>query len=556
MNASDPLFSKNTNAALGPDQVHLTYINASTIVVSWATGEGLIVAGPPNTTYANSLAAASLVQFGTSAQALTMNATGFTTNYTQIYTTLANGLPNNNYSSPLFHHVPLTNLMPLTTYFYKAGDPQLGQTAVLNFTTPPAVGSYPFNMGVVADVGQTVNSSMTIQRLADSKPQAFLFVGDWVYADTWLSNGTVAYTHTATAETQIPAFSPSTGNRGTYQPRWDLPMRWLQKVLFAQVPGLINHGNHEIEPQYNTSYGCGLNGCGLANAQGIPNTQFQSYFSRFPVALAAQQSAAPAPGFYYSQNIGPAHVVSLSNYADFSQGSAQYKWLQQDLASFNRTLTPWLIAHWHAPWYSTYTSHYKEAECMRQSMEGLLYNAGVDVTFLGHLHAYERTNPVYNYTVNQCGTVHVTMGDGGNIEGLYKTFVDEPGACPANSTNATRVSIPTYQPGGYCPSFTYNQSNPSQGFCPNQGERPAWVAFRQPAFGHGNLNIINSTHALWTFNRNLDPATTIADQVYIIRDNTCANKQAPKAVGVPTASLAAPVLTAGAPPAGVAATGK
>ncbi len=27
---------------------------------------------------------------------------------------------------------------------------------------------------------------------------------------------------------------------------------------------------------------------------------------------------------------------------------------------------------------------------------------------------------VQNFTVNECGAVHITMGDGGNIEGLCK----------------------------------------------------------------------------------------------------------------------------------------
>jgi hypothetical protein len=40
----------------------------------------------------------------------------------------------------------------------------------------------------------------------------------------------------------------------------------------------------------------------------------------------------------------------------------------------------------------------------------------------GHVHAYERTFPVYNYTVNKCGTVHITIGDGGNSEGI--SFLD------------------------------------------------------------------------------------------------------------------------------------
>lgn len=36
----------------------------------------------------------------------------------------------------------------------------------------------------------------------------------------------------------------------------------------------------------------------------------------------------------------------------------------------------------------------------------------------GHVHSYERTAPVYNYTVNPCGAVHITIGDGGNSEGI------------------------------------------------------------------------------------------------------------------------------------------
>ncbi len=47
---------------------------------------------------------------------------------------------------------------------------------------------------------------------------------------------------------------------------------------------------------------------------------------------------------------------------------------------------------------------------MRQSYEPLLYKYGVDVSFLGHVHGYERTNPVYNYTVDECGPVHITIG--------------------------------------------------------------------------------------------------------------------------------------------------
>ena len=63
----------------------------------------------------------------------------------------------------------------------------------------------------------------------------------------------------------------------------------------------------------------------------------------------------------------------------------QYKWLQRDLANVDRSKTPWLVATWHPPWYSSYKAHYREVECMRVAMEELLYSYGVDIVFNGHV---------------------------------------------------------------------------------------------------------------------------------------------------------------------------
>jgi hypothetical protein len=69
----------------------------------------------------------------------------------------------------------------------------------------------------------------------------------------------------------------------------------------------------------------------------------------------------------------------------------QQVFLQNELASVNRTLTPWLIVLIHAPWYNSNTYHYMEGETVRVEFEAFLNEAQVDVVFAGHVHAYERT---------------------------------------------------------------------------------------------------------------------------------------------------------------------
>ena len=58
----------------------------------------------------------------------------------------------------------------------------------------------------------------------------------------------------------------------------------------------------------------------------------------------------------------------------------------------DRGRTPWIVVLIHAPWYNSNTAHQGESESvdMKAAMEGLIYQARVDVVFAGHVHAYER----------------------------------------------------------------------------------------------------------------------------------------------------------------------
>ena len=55
----------------------------------------------------------------------------------------------------------------------------------------------------------------------------------------------------------------------------------------------------------------------------------------------------------------------------------------------------------------------------------------------GHVHAYERSTPVYKYYPNTCGSNHVTIGDGDNSEGLRYN----DGGYIDNTTSVERMNL-------------------------------------------------------------------------------------------------------------------
>lgn len=124
------------------------------------------------------------------------------------------------------------------------------------------------------------------------------------------------------------------------------------------------------------------------------------------------------------------------------------------------------------------------------------------------VHAYERSNRVYNYALDKCAPIHITVGDGGNREDMAIEHADEPGNCPEPSTTPDKYM------GGFCAAnFT---SGPAAGkFCWDR--QPDYSAYRESSFGHGILEVKNETWALWTWYRNQDNCRVPGDQIYIAR---------------------------------------
>lgn len=188
------------------------------------------------------------------------------------------------------------------------------------------------------DLGQTEWTSSTLDHINASDYDVLLLPGDLSYADT-------------------------------QQPLWDSFGRLVEPYA-SRRPWMVTEGNHEQEI-FPIIY---------------PNG-FKAYNARWPMPYEESGSNS---NLYYSFDVVGTHIIMLGSYTDFNVDSNQYKWLANDLAKVDRSLTPWLIVLLHAPWYNSNMAHQGEGESMRLAMEEMLYDFGVDMVFSGHVHAYER----------------------------------------------------------------------------------------------------------------------------------------------------------------------
>ena len=214
------------------------------------------------------------------------------------------------YTSPFIYHFVMAALAPSTRYYYQCGATTGSASAVLSFTTTPAVGaSTPLVVGLIGDLGQTSDSAVTVQHMmADPTIQLSLLIGDLSYAD---------------------AGNKPSKERPCNQDRWDAWGEAMQPLMSAQTVVPLP-GNHEVEKS------------GLAE---YPD--FVAYQNRF---RTPSDASGGETNLYFAFRAASAHFIALSSYSDFAAGSPQYQWLQRTLAAVDRRATPWLIVSLHAPW--------------------------------------------------------------------------------------------------------------------------------------------------------------------------------------------------------------
>ena len=205
-------------------------------------------------------------------------------------------------------------------------------------------------------------------------------------------------------------------------------------------------------------------------------------------------------GHFYSFDIGRSHYIMLNSEVLIEEEYAnqiltEMNWLKRDLAeaNANREIRPWIIMLTHRNMYCSFDWNHpnwaKSSDCMttsirlREILEDLIFENGVDLFLQAHVHNYERNTPIYkNLTVksdyddghlhiNPRAPVYITNGNAGNIEGHN----DPPSSTPQD-----------------------------------------WSIISNEEYGYGRLIIHNTTHLY--YEQYSADTLEITDYVWIIKD--------------------------------------
>jgi hypothetical protein len=283
------------------------------------------------------------------------------------------------------HDVLLTGLKPGTTYSYRFGNGK-EWSKEYSFTTRTEVGpDNGINVVTFGDMGtfrcQPENACETGSMGTTTKIWNQLQQG--IEYQMVLQIGDISY---------------AVGNAA----QWD-QFFWQVEPIATSIPWMTTIGNHEYDHQSQpfkpswSNYGSDSGGeCGIP------------FYYRFH---------PPNNDLWWSLDFGNVHFSLLSMEHDFTRGSLQYMWFAKDLATVDRSKTPFVIVGGHRPMYCSEnsTTDVIMAQHIQEELEDLFYKYRVDLALWGHNHVYERTCPLYK---GKCmspdeGTVHAVIGMAG-----------------------------------------------------------------------------------------------------------------------------------------------
>jgi Purple acid Phosphatase, N-terminal domain/Calcineurin-like phosphoesterase len=315
----------------------------------------------------------------------------------------------------IYSNLLLSGLTPGTTYHYAVSNDGLTWGPDATFTTA-AAGTPNFRFTAFGDqAAHAATTEPMAAVVASLKPAFHLVAGDLAYANT------------------LGGAAPPT--MATFHPaQWDAYLAASGPRAAATIPWHPVVGAHETEP--------------------LDNFGYAGFVTRFPQAYDSTSGSPVVRAFTYG-NVAflqlDGNDVSAQETANTGYtAGAQTSWLASTLAGFRApgSGVDFIVVVCNCCTYSSNAEHGSDGG-LRDNWGPLFDQYTVDLVISGHVHAYERTNPMRagqptrvvsaGGTVDPVtdGTTYICAGGGGN--GLYRSWYGRSGGGNAGSTTQPKI---------------------------------------------------------------------------------------------------------------------
>ena len=248
--------------------------------------------------------------------------------------------------------------------------------------------------GQAYDNSSNVDQANVMHQLAQSGSRFAVMTGDTAYQ----SGSQTAYGDLQQTGTDVSAvFAPSF---------WGVPGRSIPVFNVTGNHGFTN-GSVQVVNWPETKAASTSNGKYVMepypSINGSTPTNYPSMWYAFDAGPARFYVLTVA---WSDSNIGTGSPYQNDHDAHWKTSSAEYHWLQNDLADHPNSLK---FAFWHYPLYADSASQPGDVWLQggNGTLQGLLDKAKVAMVFNGHAHGYERNTP------DTAGVVSYVQGNGG-----------------------------------------------------------------------------------------------------------------------------------------------
>jgi Purple acid Phosphatase, N-terminal domain/Calcineurin-like phosphoesterase len=313
-----------------------------------------------------------------------------------------------------YNNLLLTGLTAGTTYHYSVSNDGTTWGPDTTFTTAaPGLGDFTFT--AFGDEAASPARAQPMVQLAASFDPAFqLIAGDLAYATPY-----------GERLPTLTGFKPS---------QWDKYLDMAGPAGAQSIPWMASVGAHETEP--------------------LDDDGYAGFVTRFPQNYDSSSGSPVVFTFTYG-NVAVIHLDGndLSAQEPVNNGyteGAQTTWLSAQLSRYRAAGSgiDFIVVVVNCCCYSSNRKHGSDGG-LRYVWGPLFDQYSVDLVISGHVHAYERTNPMINgartKTVASGGTVHpatdgttyICAGGGGN--GLYKEWYGTTGSGDPGSGTRPKI---------------------------------------------------------------------------------------------------------------------